>query len=932
MTSFKDLYTTIEQEALTLADCSGYSPKLNIEDEGVVAGIGRFRATHPHLAEHLTDMLFTPLKWAWSDGRHAPSQAIVYQFLRVYLQQQRPVNFYPHLRKRLVQLLTQPYYREIPNYRGYSSPPSGYFKPSVAECLAMLNDPPSMPTQEPERQALIHDILFGMYNTSIPPSAEEPNQQAGYSHTLFGWGMSKGVANLMCSQLDWDYDTWKQCIMQTPLVLRYLPLAGTPKGYLKHQNASIEKMMARPEFLVYAKQLLAEITEDYQDSSFPILKEFKHIVGNQYLIVAGQLLEKHKFKAARIYIDDWVNYDSGYYNQSTLKKAVGRLAQTQTTYDEQTVAQLKQFKPKTLKILLGIASNSAELLLNALGWQSALPLYRTIQKLPESRSEPWPLDLLQSTLAQCDTAIVDEMLTTIAKGGAILPSDVKLIQAWRGQSTDWIAIKFKQRQQLAVIAYSLMPITGGLTETLERYLALQAWRKLSRRYGKVRQVNERAVADVALANLAQVAGFPDAERMRWRLEKQLSEGDLRIGRIWQLDPYTITLALAGCKPELVIEKAGKRLKTTPAALRKSAEYKKEIKPAVEQLREQSRRFRQTFERILSYGETITAADLNALQGTSVAEALLSLYVIRTSDGRLGLPNLTTRTIERVTGTHEPFDGDITIAHPYHLDQANELAAWQAKILASDLVQPSKQVFRELYLITPAEIESHTQSGRFATHHVAGHILSKLLGARGWRELEGRLYKSFPQANIHVTFQTTGRFLHYGGEIQTGTIYFHPAAQRVKGINNAMPLIDVPPLIFSEVMRDADLFVSVAQAEGETYNTLSPEAYETRINLLQQLFAKWHVAGVEIEGRHARVRGKRANYRVHLGSGTIHIEPGNYLCIVPADWGKKKRESLYLPFENGQDRKFSEILSKILLLVNDKKIKDRSILSQIERVT
>jgi hypothetical protein len=80
-----------------------------------------------------------------------------------------------------------------------------------------------------------------------------------------------------------------------------------------------------------------------------------------------------------------------------------------------------------------------------------------------------------------------------------------------------------------------------------------------------------------------------------------------------------------------------------------------------------------------------------------------------------------------------------------------------------------------------------------------------------------------------------------------------------------------------------------------------------------------------------VQGKLASYRVHLGSAAIHIAPGYYLCIVPDRWGKSHR-SLFLPFADEGDAKVSEVISKILLLLDDDKIKDESILRQIKDAT
>ncbi len=129
------------------------------------------------------------------------------------------------------------------------------------------------------------------------------------------------------------------------------------------------------------------------------------------------------------------------------------------------------------------------------------------------------------------------------------------------------------------------------------------------------------------------------------------------------------------------------------------------------------------------------------------------------------------------------------------------------------------------------------------------------------------------------------------------------------------------------MRDADLVVAVAQREGE--RVLSKEAYESRAQLITALLDDLGLPNVRTEGHFAYVTGKLADYRVHLGSAVIHIDPGNYLCIVPAKWGMT-HEKLFLPFADEKDGKISEVISKILLLIADDKIKDESILRQIRR--
>ncbi|SDW47067.1 hypothetical protein [Pseudomonas sp. NFACC08-1] len=64
----------------------------------------------------------------------------------------------------------------------------------------------------------------------------------------------------------------------------------------------------------------------------------------------------------------------------------------------------------------------------------------------------------------------------------------------------------------------------------------------------------------------------------------------------------------------------------------------------------------------------------------------------------------------------------------------------------------------------------------------------------------------------------------------------------------------------------------------------------------------------------------------MGSAAIHIEPGNYLCSVPAGSGVT---AFYLPFAD-TDRKMAEVLSKMFLLLDDMNITDSLILEQIQR--
>jgi hypothetical protein len=160
------------------------------------------------------------------------------------------------------------------------------------------------------------------------------------------------------------------------------------------------------------------------------------------------------------------------------------------------------------------------------------------------------------------------------------------------------------------------------------------------------------------------------------------------------------------------------------------------------------------------------------------------------------------------------------------------------------------------------------------------------------------------------------------------------------------LDDVPPLIFSEVMRDVDLFVAVCSVGADphwldtgpanqhdywwdfSFGELSGSA-RTRRQVLERLLPRLtKLAGRwELTERFLLVRGELRSYKIHLGSGNILMEPNDqYLCIVPGRGGEVDRRTVYLPFEG--DTTLSVIISKALLLADDRSIKDPTITRQI----
>ena len=163
----------------------------------------------------------------------------------------------------------------------------------------------------------------------------------------------------------------------------------------------------------------------------------------------------------------------------------------------------------------------------------------------------------------------------------------------------------------------------------------------------------------------------------------------------------------------------------------------------------------------------------------------------------------------------------------------------------------------------------------------------------------------------------------------------------------MPLTEVPPLVFTEAMRDADLVLGATSIGGDPewldrggsrrfggvywhrfgFGELSASA-EIRREVLQRLLPGLAIADrCTLTGRFLHVLGDVRTYRIHLNSGNILMSPNDrYLRIVAA--GHPQAARVFLPFDD--DRVLTAIVSKAFLLAADAKITDPSITGQIGR--
>jgi hypothetical protein len=307
-------------------------------------------------------------------------------------------------------------------------------------------------------------------------------------------------------------------------------------------------------------------------------------------------------------------------------------------------------------------------------------------------------------------------------------------------------------------------------------------------------------------------------------------------------------------------------------------------------------------------------------------------------------------------------------------------AWRNWLDIHRVRQPFKQAHREIYVLTEAERLTRVYSNRFAAHILRQHQYHALCAARAWKDpLRLMVDSDFPPSSRSLpawglraefwvegageTFgldtNATGTYLH----LVTDQVRFYPiqaqqheahargGGYRPAGFRDdeALALEEVPALVFSEVMRDIDLFVGVASVGNDptwsdggpdgrfrtywqsfSFGALSATA-QTRKAVLERLIPRLKIGPrCSFNGRFLVVRGDLRTYGIHLGSGNILMEPDNrYLCIVPKQTARSSTERLFLPFEG--DSILSVILSKAFLLAEDTKITDSTIMAQIRRV-
>jgi hypothetical protein len=347
-------------------------------------------------------------------------------------------------------------------------------------------------------------------------------------------------------------------------------------------------------------------------------------------------------------------------------------------------------------------------------------------------------------------------------------------------------------------------------------------------------------------------------------------------------------------------------------------------------------------------------------------------------------------------------GPDTTVRPWHpiIALPSEVEAWREWLVDRRIRQPFKQAFREVYRLAPYEAEG-TSSSRFAGRVLHYPQASALMSARRWsanqlgfwdggydgiakrafenqrlraefdhqlardeasiaREVAGQLARlddtrpapvdleeiaaRLVEAARLLSAQPAGTGYEEIRYCRSGEVRFFRADDR-KSVD-PLPLREVPAEVFSEAMRDVDLFTSVASVAIDqlwrdldeprisVYRDLSafavlPESAQTRRDVLQRLISRSRIADrCTFEERHLRVRGDLRAYRIHLGSAQVLMEPNDEHLFIRLPKGPTAADvnGVFMPFD---DTLLGHVLAIAFLLAEDAKIRDDTIRRQIK---
>jgi hypothetical protein len=345
----------------------------------------------------------------------------------------------------------------------------------------------------------------------------------------------------------------------------------------------------------------------------------------------------------------------------------------------------------------------------------------------------------------------------------------------------------------------------------------------------------------------------------------------------------------------------------------------------------------------------------------LARRLVWSFETRDGDVFLGFPDVDGVTVQTPVGAR--ILGDASLVRLLHPVACRPEKIRQLRHLAEGiaLVQPFRQLWRETYRPDPVELNSELYSDRYAGHILRFKQFYALVRQRGWwggflsRAWDGgqtaQVHRDYPDAGLRVTWSvaqiddlTTAVDVDLCG---TDRVVFHPSDENDPA---PVPIREVPAPVFSEAMRDLDLFVSVATVANDPvwlerfsgdrrlddyWERAAQGGMDSllagRRDMLSLLYGETLPGDqFELAERALIVRGALGTYRIDLATGNVFMDPpGKWLSFdtrTPKE-NDDRRLAQWLPIVDDD-----EILRRIMIrsgvLAEDERLAKGKLLKQI----
>lgn len=414
---------------------------------------------------------------------------------------------------------------------------------------------------------------------------------------------------------------------------------------------------------------------------------------------------------------------------------------------------------------------------------------------------------------------------------------------------------------------------------------------------------------------------------------------------------------------------GKLVKTAPAHIKKA--FAKEVKEVAKLAKELEEAYTAQRVRLESSLMAVRTLPLRHWQQHFVEHPLLGflgrrlIWVFSNSQGweRSGL--WSGQELRDCEG--QPLDlaqaEKVRLWHPLSSD-ATEVQRWRDRVFAAGVRQPFRQAFREFYQITDEEREIKAYSNRFAGVLMRQHQFASLCRERGWNyrlmgsgfdggnvpnrkidhwKMHVEFYVDLP-ADRHPSLRESGLGEQSGSGINllitSDQVRFYREGKEIA-------LDDVPAIVYSEVMRDVDLFTSVCALgddegwadQGERGIGLFAEKFDPdqqsalialRADLLGRVLPRTPIAdGCKIVKGVLEVRGQLGTYRIFLNWGIAMLMTDSkprWLRIPQKVLNAVELGLQDLPLD--LDHRTEMILRKAYVLANDWNISSPELIQQL----